>query len=141
MIAWKLFAKMKSELAGAKVKGESLEKLREIAAIVGVGMPSILRQYETWPTRTLYYRRHIVETRLLNRPKGKRRRLAWLVFLAGDWKYRRANGEQSHVKMICDVDNLSILARNLHRSVISCHPALSWKTFLFIGNGWFCTYM
>ena len=59
------------------------EELRKIAAKVGVGMPSIQWQYDTWRTRTLYYRRYMVETQLLTSAKGRHRRLAWIVFLTG----------------------------------------------------------
>lgn len=50
---------------------------------VGVGMLSIQQQYETWPARSRFYRRHRVETKLLTSAKGRHRRLAWIVFLAG----------------------------------------------------------
>ena len=50
---------------------------------VDVGMPSIRNQYDTWPTRTMYYRRHMVETVLLKSIKGRYRRLAWIAFLSG----------------------------------------------------------
>lgn len=50
---------------------------------VGVGMTSIEYQYETWPNRTKFYRRHKVETQLLASRPGRYRKLAWIVFLSG----------------------------------------------------------
>ena len=80
LTAWKLFAQIEpSRKAGVEV----IEQLRQVAEHIDVGMPSIMRQYETWPTRTLYYRRHLVETQLLASAPGRHRRLAWLVFLSG----------------------------------------------------------
>ena len=93
-------------------------------------MPSIMNQYELWPTRTLYYRRHMVETNLLQSTKGRYRRLAWLEFLAGmnvvvmhtvmctnclcniplgDWQWHNDDGSVKEViRFECDVDKLSI---------------------------------
>ena len=52
------------------------ERLRSIAVKVGVGMVSINRQYESWPTRTRFYRRHLIETKLSGSDTGRNRRLA-----------------------------------------------------------------
>ena len=85
-IAWPLFAALRKRIRVSRALGEKtdlLEELRKIAVEVGVGMDSIKRQYETWPTRTLFYRRHLMETRLL-KAQGVYRRRAWLAFLAGD---------------------------------------------------------
>ena len=70
-------------------------------------MDSIQRQYELWPTRTRFYRRHIVETKLLASAMGPHRRLAWLSFLAGSW-HTFHNGVRETVRLKCEVDSLSI---------------------------------
>ena len=112
LIAWPLFAKLRKDIAKAKSAGigiDSSEELRKISVQVrvdryhtciamltfmtymsmyacvqvDVGVPSIRDQYDVWPTRTMYYRRHMVETMLLKSIKGRYRRLAWIDFLSG----------------------------------------------------------
>ena len=104
--AWRLFAVMKR----CRSQDNTLpleEELRKIASIVGVGMLSIQRQYETWPTRTLYYRRHLVETQLRASCRGRYRRLAWLRFLWGAWDVC-IDDQTERIELDCDFHDLSI---------------------------------
>ena len=116
LIAWPLFAKLNM----GQHEGNLLEKLRQIAAKVGVGMVSIRRQLESWPTRSLFYRRHHVQTKLLSSDKGDSRRLAWLKFLRGAW---RTSSMQERVVFECDVHLLT-----LKWTVEGCPPReLDWS--------------
>ena len=88
---------------------------------VGVGMPSIQRQFETWPTRTLFYRRHMVQTQLLASDK-KHRRLAWLEFLSGQWD-AECDGNVERITLECDFELLTVTWK-----VVGCTPRnLDWS--------------
>lgn len=87
-------------------------------------MVSIQRQFETWPTRSLFYRRHIVETKLLSRnPTDKNhRRIAWLKFLEGQWDVCRA-GDVERVTLECDFELLTVTWK-----AVGCIPReLDWS--------------
>ena len=87
-------------------------------------MISIRRQYETWPTRSRFYRRHRVLTKLLASDK-KSRRLAWIKFLRGVWITSSMHnaGVQERVVFECNMHSLS-----LFWTVEDCKPReLDWS--------------
>ena len=82
-----LFANLKTKLRRCPEgeKMDTLGELHNIASIVGTGMESIERQYESWRVRSVYHRRFQVETTLICSDASSSRRRRWMRFLHGIW--------------------------------------------------------